>query len=294
MLHAGAQYVNFYGEYFSMSKTRAVDSLAKNISTQVEGLVDKGFPNSEFVQSLQRGLAVILAFDQAHPTMTVSEMAAAVKMTRAAARRFLLTLQALGYLESEDGRFRLKPQTLDLGYAYLITQPWWQSGQRTVEKLSAQLNQACGIGVFDRDAVTYVAYAPALHLPSLSRTVGTRLPINCTALGRVLLTGLTESELQTVLKRIALTQMTPHTETDVRKLGALIKHACVEGYALIDQEMEIGLQAISVPLRDPSGRLVAAIGLSIRDPFMKHGVLVKNFLKPLLAASAEVTGSMPR
>lgn len=276
-----------------MSKHAPARQPATTASGVHAGDLKLDFPSSEFVMSLQRGLAVILAFDEAHPAMTVSEMAQAVNMTRAAARRFLLTLQALGYVESDNGHFRLRPQTLDLGHAYLVTQPWWRHGQRIAEKLGAQLNQACGIGVFDRDAVTYVAYAPAVHLPSLSRMVGTRLPIHATAIGRVLLAGLSPAERQAVYRRIDLAQLTPRTTKDVGALKALVEHTAKDGYAIVDQELEIGLRAISVPLYDRSGRVVAAISISIRDPFMDAGDLVRKFLKALQLASEEVTRFMP-
>ena len=135
---------------------------------------------------------VIRCFDEGHPTRTLTETAAAAGLTRAAARRFLLTLQALGYVESVGRNFRLLPKTLELGYAYLASQPWWRHAQRIAERLGAEQGQACAVGVLDRDAVAYVAYAPAVNLPSLVRTVGTRLPAHATAIGRVLLAGLSE------------------------------------------------------------------------------------------------------
>src|SRR5687767_6509016 len=128
----------------------------------------------EFVQSLEKGLAVIRSFDEDHPTRTLTETATAVGLTRAAARRFLLTLQELGYVESVGRNFRLLPKTLELGYAYLASQPWWRHAQRVAERAGAEQGQACAVGVLDRDAVAYVAYAPAVNLPSLVRTVGTR------------------------------------------------------------------------------------------------------------------------
>ncbi len=277
-----------------MSKRAPASDPATVKASPQESPLTLDFPSSEFVQSLQRGLAVILAFDEVRPAMTVSEMAQAVNMTRAAARRFLLTLQALGYVESENGHFRLMPKTLDLGHAYLVTQPWWRNGQRCVEKLSAELHQACGMGVFDRDAVSYVAYAPAVHLPSLSRTIGSRLPVHATASGRTLLAGMTAADQQAVYQRLDLSLITPRTTTDIDELKRLVMITAQDGYAVVDQELEIGLRAISVPVYDHNGKVLAAISVSVRDPFMETEDLAKRFLDPLRRVSMEVTASMPK
>jgi IclR family pca regulon transcriptional regulator len=252
------------------------------------------FPPSEFVQSLQRGLAVLLSFDEAHPARTLSDVAQEVGLTRAAARRFLLTLQALGYVESDGKLFRLRPKTLQLGHAYLVTQPWWRHAQRVAEKLGAELHQACGIGVFDRDAVTYVAYAPAIHLPSLSRVIGTRLPIHATAIGRVLLAGLPDVELETILQRISLEPLTPLTVTSADRLRRKIAEVKNAGYSIVNEELEIGLRAISVPMLDRSGRVTAAISISIRDPFMKPEDLVPKFLAAMRQASQDISAALPQ
>ena len=160
---------------------------------------------------------VIRCFDEGHPTRTLTETAAAAGLTRAAARRFLLTLQALGYVESVSRNFRLLPKTLELGYAYLASQPWWRHAQRIAERLGAEQGQACAVGVLDRDAVAYVAYAPAVSLPSLVRTVGTRLPAHATAIGRVLLAGLSEEAFTGYLRQTKLVPLTPLTCIDPRQ-----------------------------------------------------------------------------
>jgi IclR family pca regulon transcriptional regulator len=248
---------------------------------------------SEYVQSLEKGLAVIRCFDEAHPTRTLSEAASAVGLTRAAARRFLLTLEALGYVESNGRAFRLLPQALELGYAFLASQPWWRHAQRVVERVGAEQGQACAVGVLDRDAVAYVAYAPAVHLPSLVRTVGTRLPVHATAIGRVLLSGMERESLADYLKHARLAPLTPLTCTDRKAFGAAVEQTRRDGYSVVNQELEIGLRSIGVPVLDRGGRVAAAMSFSVRDPYFPPERLVKKLLAPLRKAAAEITESFP-
>ena len=248
---------------------------------------------SEFVQSLEKGLMVVRCFDENHPTRTLTETAAAAGLTRAAARRFLLTLQELGYVESIGRDFRLLPKTLELGYAYLASQPWWRHAQRIVEKLGSEQGQACAVGVLDRDAVAYVAYAPAVNLPSLVRTVGTRLPAHATAIGRVLLAGLSEDAFAQYLRQVKLVPLTPLTCTDADKLERAVQRSRRDGHSVVSQELEMGLRSIGVPVLDRGGRTAAAISFSVRDPYFPAEKLVRKFLVPLKKAAAEITASFP-
>ena len=249
--------------------------------------------DSEFVQSLEKGLMVIRCFDESHPTRTLTETAAAAGLTRAAARRFLLTLEALGYVESSGRNFRLLPKTLELGYAYLASQPWWRHAQRIAERLGSEQGQACAVGVLDRDAVAYVAYAPAVNLPSLVRTVGTRLPAHATAIGRVLLAGLSEEAFAAYLRQVKLLPLTPLTCTNPDKLERAVRRSRRDGHSVVNQELEMGLRSIGVPVFDRGGRTVAAMSFSVRDPYFSVEKLVKKLLSPLRKASAEITASFP-
>ena len=253
----------------------------------------KALGRSEFVQSLEKGLAVIRSFDEAHPTRTLTETAQAVGLTRAAARRFLLTLQALGYVDSNGRQFRLLPKALELGYAYLASQPWWRHAQRIAERLGAEHGQACAVGVIDRDAVAYVAYAPAAHLPSLVRTVGTRLPVHATAVGRVLLAGMNPEDLGTYLRTAKLSPLTPFTCVNAKKLAQEVEQTRLNGYSVVNQELEIGLRSIGVPVLDRGGRTAAAMSFSVRDPYFPVEKLVRQLLTPLKKASVEITATFP-
>lgn len=243
--------------------------------------------------SLERGLAVIRCFGENRSALTLTEVAAAAGLTRAAARRFLLTLQALGYVESEGRYFRLCPSTLELGYAYLASQPWWRRAQRIAEELGAQLRQACAVAVLDRDSVAYVAYAPAVHLPALTRSIGTRLPVYATAVGRVLVASQPEAARAEYLKRAKLLALTPFTVTDRARLKKALEQARIDGFSLVDQELEIGLRSIGVPIADRGGRVIAAMSVSVRDPQLKPADMERRFLPALKKAALQITRLQP-
>lgn len=252
-----------------------------------------GFPRSEFVQSLERGLAVIRSFSEQHPTRTLSEVAETVGLTRAAARRFLLTLQALGYVENNGRYFRLRPQTLELGYAYLASTPWWRHAQRIVERLGTQLRQACAVGVLERGEAAYVAYASGVPSVQVVRSVGTRLPAYATAIGRVLLAGLPQEKVDAYLKQVRLVRLTPFTDTSREALKTAVARARADGYAIVEQQLDIGLYSIGVPIFDRGRSVAAAISVGVRDPYLKAADMKRKYLTPLLRASKEITSALP-
>ena len=142
----------------------------------------------KYVHSLERGLAVIAAFDEHNPELTLADVARATGLDRSTARRFLLTLEALGYVEQNGRHFSLAPRTLQLGYGYLASLPWWRAAQNISERLTSRIGASSAVGVLDHDNIVYVAYASAGRFPLLmSRSVGTHLPAAATAIGRVLL-----------------------------------------------------------------------------------------------------------
>lgn len=272
---------------------RGATAAAKPRTVKAKPAAVKVLPRSEFIQSLEKGLAVIRSFDESHPTRTLTEAAQAVGLSRAAARRFLLTLEALGYVACEGRQFRLLPQTMELGYAYLASQPWWRNAQRIAERLGAEHGQACAVGVLDRDSVAYVAYAPAVNLPSLVRTVGTRLPVHATAIGRMLLAGMRPETLAAFLKNSKLMPLTPFTCTEAGKLRAAVMKVQEDGYSVVSQELEIGLRSIGVSVLDRGGRVTAAMSFSVRDPYFTAEKLVREYLGPLRKAAKEITAGLP-
>lgn len=252
-----------------------------------------GIAASEYVLSLERGLAVIKCFGESAPRQTLAEVARAAGLSRAAARRFLLTLQALGYVESDGRYFALRPQTLELGYAYLASLPWWRYAQRVADRVATELGYACAIGVLDGPAVVYVAYASAARFSIFNRSIGTRLPAYATAIGRVMLAGLDEAKRDASLHAGDLQKITPFTVTDARLLRKAVDQARVEGFSFVTQELEIGLSSVGVPIVDRGGHVVAGMSVSWLATDRKVKTEQRRILTLLRAASAEITGMLP-
>lgn len=251
------------------------------------------FPASEFVQSLQRGLQVIRSFDEEHNRMTLAEVAGATGMTRASARRFLLTLSALGYVGTDKKQFWLLPKTMSLGYTYLSSIPWWRHAQRVAQRLAQKRKLACGVAVLDGEEIVYVAYSPPVYVRNVPRSIGSRQVAFATAIGRVLLANLPPAELDRYLGRMRAPQLTPMTEIDPRALGVILRDIRARRYALVSQQTEIGLHAIGVPVFDRSGQPLAAMSLSSRDPWMQDSESMKETLDDLWSGAAEITEGLP-
>ncbi|MCW5730341.1 MAG: helix-turn-helix domain-containing protein [Alphaproteobacteria bacterium] len=248
---------------------------------------------SEEIQSLAKGLAVIRAFGPETPKLTLAEVARATSLTRAGARRVLLTLIAQGYVSMEDRYFRLQPRILELGYAYLASQPWWRPAQKVVEHLANEFDNPVAAGVVDGDAVTYLAHARPSRFEAFVRSVGTKLPVGISAMGRIILADLPDDALAKRLGEIRLFPLTKATLTDHAHLQQAILEARRRGYALIDQELEVGLRSLAVPIRDRGGRVLAAIGVSSSDPGFTMTSFVQRFLEPLRHASQTISASLP-
>jgi IclR family pca regulon transcriptional regulator len=216
----------------------------------------------DFVQSLERGLAIIRVFNAERPSMTVSEIAHVSGLTRAAVRRFLLTLTELGYVYGKNNRFQLTPKTLELGYSYLSALSFPDIALPRLEKLVGDTAEASEGSILDRGDIVYVVRVPGSAMMTISVNVGARRPAYATAMGRVLLANLPTADLETYLRTYELTPVLPRTITDHNAFRAELKKVREEGYALVNQELEEGLVAIAVPVRDRMGRARAAINLS--------------------------------
>lgn len=219
-------------------------------------------PKSEFLQSLERGLAVIQAFGPDHQEMTISEVAVATGTTRATARRFLLTLEHLGHVRSDGRKYSLAPHVLRLGYAYLSSLNWWKIAQGAMEDVVQELQESCSASVLDGKDVIYVARVSATRIMSINLSIGTRLPAHVTSLGRVLLSHQPPEMLDSYLvAEIEPRKFTEWTKTDPRELREAIETARIKGYALVDQELETGLRSLAVPIYDRNGRILAALNV---------------------------------
>jgi IclR family pca regulon transcriptional regulator len=216
----------------------------------------------DFVKSLERGLAIIRVFDAEHPSMSVSEIAAELGMTRAAVRRFLLTLSELGYVSGRGNRFELTPRVMELGYAYLSSLSFPDIALPHLEKLVAATAEASEGSVLDDGDIVYVVRVPGPAIMTISVNAGARRPAYATSMGRVLLAHLPDDELEAYLAARPLKSILPRTITDKRALRAELARIRESGFALVDQELEEGLVAIAAPVRDRQGRVRAAINLS--------------------------------
>ena len=214
-----------------------------------------------FVQSLERGLLVIRALNAPEPR-ALSDVARATSISRAAARRFLLTLEQLGYVRQTSGRFALTPRVLELGYAYLSSLTLPEVAQPHLQRLVEQVQESSSVSVLDGDDVVYVARVPTRRIMSVTISVGTRFPAYATSMGRVLLAGLPDDEVDAKLARADLRKLTARTITSVDDLRDEIERVRRQGYAIVDEELEAGLRSIAAPVRDAAGAVSAAVNLS--------------------------------
>lgn len=247
---------------------------------------------THFVQSLERGLTVIRAFDAEHPELTLSEVARATGLTRAAARRFLLTLTDLGYMRTDGRRFALTARVLELGYAYLSALTLPEVAEPHLERLVADVRESSSVSVLDGDDIVYVARVPTSRIMRVAINVGTRFPAYATSMGRVQLAGLGESELAAYLERADLRALTPRTLADADALRAELARVRAQGWALVDQELEEGLRSIAAPIRDRDGAVVAAVNVSAHASRASKETVRKTLLPPLLDAAARIEADL--
>lgn len=251
-----------------------------------------------YVQSLERGLAVIRAFDATRPELTLSEVARQTGLTRAAARRFLLTLVHLGYVGTDGRLFSLRPRVLDLGYAYLSSMTLPEVAAPHLERLVAGVHESSSLSVLDGTDVVYVARVPTKRIMTVAISVGTRFPAYATSMGRVLLAALPPEARDQHLPSGPLEAFTRHTITDRARLDAVLAEVAAQGYALVEQELELGLRSIAVPVHDRSGDVVAAMNISVAAQRRTSAQIRSQLLPALLATAREIeedfSGSAPR
>lgn len=241
------------------------------------------------MQSLARGLAVIRAFDASHPQLTLSDVARATELTRAAARRFLLTLVDLGYVRTDGRLFMLTPRVLELGYAYLSSLSLTEVAEPHLERLVAEVGESSSVSLLDGDDIVYVARVATSRIMNATINVGTRFPAYATSMGRVLLAGLPEDELRAYLARADLRRLTSHTVATAGQLRSELARARRQGWALVDQELEEGLRAVAAPIRNRAGQVVAAVNVSAHGARTSLESMRRNLLPPLLATAARIS-----
>lgn len=251
-------------------------------------------PGDAFVQSFARGLSVIRSFSAARPAQTLSEVAAASGLTRAGARRILLTLQTLGYVEAEGRTFTLTAKILDLGFAYLTSMPFWNLAEPVMEELVEHVHESCSAAVLNGHEIVYVLRVPTHKIITINLSIGSRLPAFCTSLGRVLLATLDDDKLDALLDTHPLERRTPRTVIDKTALKKELAIVRKQGWAIVDQELEEGLISMSAPIRDRQGRVIAALNISGNAQRKNAKQMVKAFLDPLLDAAQRVSDMVAR
>ena len=246
-----------------------------------------GDPN--FMTSLARGLCVIQAFTPKTPQMTISQLSLRTGLSRAAVRRCLYTLTKLGFAGSDDGQcYSLRPRILTLSNTYTASNSLSQSAQPILDRMSAQLHESSSVVTLDGDDIVYIARTTVTRVMSADLHIGSRLPAFCTSMGRVLLAYLPPDQLEAYLARVVLHPYTNRTVNSVEKLRMLLRSTRRAGYTTCDQELEMGLRSIAVPVQAPSGRVVAAINVSGQAQRMPLTEMQTNFLPYLRAAATEL------
>ncbi|WP_305783581.1 IclR family transcriptional regulator domain-containing protein [Symbioplanes lichenis] len=242
-----------------------------------------------FVQSLERGLAVIRAFDAGRPELTLSDVARHCDLTRAAARRFLLTLTDLGYVRTDGRLFSLTPRVLELGYSFLSSLSLPEVAQPHLEDLAARVHESSSLSVLDGDDIVYVARVPTRRIMTVAINVGTRFPAYATSMGRVLLAAHPDD---TFLSRIKLAPLTARTLTRADDLKTELLRVRNQGWALVDQELEEGLRSLAAPVRDRTGIVVAAVNISVHASRTSVADMRETLLPALLETAAAIEADL--
>ena len=246
-----------------------------------------GDPN--FMTSLARGLIVIQAFTQQSSQMTISQLSIKTGLSRAAVRRCLYTLSKLGFAAAEDGsRYSLQPRMLTLSHTFTTSNALSTAAQPILERMSAAHRESFSVSTLDGDDIVYVARTTVNRVMAVDLHIGSRLPAYCTSMGRILLAYMPPEQLELYLARAVLTPHTTRTITTVDKLRLALRNVRRNGYALCDQEFEVGLRSLAVPVYAPSGRVVATINLSGSAPRISALDMQTRFLTPLRNAASEL------
>jgi IclR family transcriptional regulator, pca regulon regulatory protein len=261
-------------------------------AAEIDGLT--GDPN--FMTSLARGLAVIRAFTQQRRHLTIAQLSQRTGIPRAAVRRCLYTLAKLGYVVADEARgYSLRPGILALGHAYLSSTPLATMVQPLLDHVSDALHESSSMAVLEGDEILYIARSTTTtRLMSIDLGIGSRLPAYCSSMGRVLLASLSAAELDGYLSRVKLTRLTNRTIVSASEFKRALDEVRSDGFSVVDQELEIGLRSIAVPVTDPSGKVVASINVGTQSARVSVAEMETKFLPALLFAARELGTLLPR
>jgi IclR family pca regulon transcriptional regulator len=242
----------------------------------------------DFVTALARGLTVIRAFGPERPHMTLADIAKRVTLPRATVRRSLITLETLGYVESDGRNFSLSPKVLALGNSYLASSPFPRTIQPMLERLAEAIGESCWAAILDEDDVLLVAGAKSNRMLSAGLRVGSRLPAFCSAFGRVMLAGLADEKIDEYLTRHIPRRYTSRTVIDSNAVRRCVMEARANGYAIADGEVELGLCSLAVPVFNVHGEIVAAINATAPSSRVRSSEMVERFLAPLREVAEDI------
>ena len=245
----------------------------------------------EYVAGLEKGLAVIEAFGPRHPRLTISEAASLAGLSRATARRCLLTLEKLGYADCDGRYFRLAPRALRLWHAYVMSTPLPRVIQPVLETLSERTHESASAAILDGTDMVFIARSTSRRSLSAGIGVGTRLPAYCTATGRMLLSNLPDAKVKNLFKEAPPRKLTAKTITSAAELLEEVRKTRSQGYAISDEEIELGLRSIAVPVRNAVGDMVAAMSLSVQASRMGRKEMVEQLL-PALETGRRILSTM--
>jgi IclR family pca regulon transcriptional regulator len=246
-----------------------------------------GDPN--FMTSLARGLAVIRGFSQHRKKLSIAQISHHTGIPRAAVRRCLHTLARLGYVSIDGRDFSLRPKILTLGHAYLSSTPLSASAQPLLDRVATAVHESCSLTILEEDEILYVARSAATtRIMSVDLSIGSRLPAYCTSMGRVLLAGLSPAELAAYFGRVKLVPYTQHTLTTRDKLQKALEAVRQGGFSIVDQELEVGLRSIAVPVKDGRDKAVAAVNIGAQASRASSRHMEQQFLPHLQAAAREL------
>lgn len=248
----------------------------------------------DFVEALARGLEVIAAFGPGRPAMTLSEVAAETGLARPTARRFLLTLQHLGYVRTGSAGFSLTARVLDLGTAYVQSLGLWEVARPHMEALVGRTHESSSIAQLDGSDVVYVARVAVPKIVTLSVSIGTRFPALQTSLGKVLLAALGDDEVDDVLAQPSRSGVTPVWAPTRKERTAVLWEVRARGWALADEELARGIRSVAAPLRDGAGRVVAALNVNAHAGETSLERLTGEHLPALLTTAADVSADFAR
>ena len=248
----------------------------------------------DFIEALARGLGVIAAFRPGRPVLSLAEVATATGLARPTARRILLTLAELGYVRPAAGGFALTPRVLELGMAYVHSMGLWEIARPHMERLVASTHESSSIAQLDGSDVVYVARVSVPKIVTLAVDIGTRFPALPTSLGKVLLAAVPADEVDRILAEPSRSGVIPRWQPDRAERDAELAQVRARGWALTDEKLAAGIRPVAAPLRNGSGRVIAALNVNAHAAETSVQKLVEEHLPLLLATAGEISADFAR